>query len=445
MNLLESIRLAFASISVNKLRSFLTMLGIIIGISAVITITTIGNSLKQTIASTMNELGGSNLIYGMLEPIYPETDEEWETFEYPEMEESDYITDDMIQQYKEAFPDEVKAVIVQNYLGAGSFKEGKRYANVEMMGASSGYIDAMGLEIVRGRDLTEMDYKQERHAAVVSDLFVKYACKEDEDPIGKEITVSTPEGAGYSFVIAGVYHYDSRIFEGMGGGDKKMSERDKSTYVFIPATTANKLSDNPIPGYDYLQILSSDTADPTLLALETSEYFATLYADNERFHFTCQDMASQLKMINMVLDILTIAISIIAAISLIVGGVGVMNIMLVSIMERTKEIGIRKALGAKNSSIRMQFLTEAVIICLIGGVIGIIIGITNGFILGFAAKAIGESMASDYMSYLTITIRPSITAIIIAVGFSMLTGVIFGSYPAGRAAKLSPIDALRYE
>lgn len=444
MNLLESIRLAFASISVNKLRSFLTMLGIIIGISAVITITTIGNSLKQTIASTMNELGGSNLIYGMLEPIYPETDEEWETFEYPEIEDQDYITDEIIRNYKEAFQDDVKAVIVQNYLSSGSFKEGKRYANVEMMGASSGYIDAMGLEIVRGRDLTDADYEQERHAAIVSDLFVKYACKENEDPIGKEITVSSEEGSGYSFVIAGVYHYDSRIFENMGG-DKKISERDKSTYIFIPASTANKLSDNPIPGYDYLQILSSDTANPTELAQKTNDYFANLYADNEHFHFTCQDMASQLKTINMVLDILTVAISIIAAISLIVGGVGVMNIMLVSIMERTKEIGIRKALGAKNSSIRMQFLTEAVIICLIGGVIGIIIGIANGFLLGFAAQAIGQSMASDYMSYLTITIRPSITAIIIAVGFSMLTGVIFGSYPAGRAAKLSPIDALRYE
>ena len=114
-------------------------------------------------------------------------------------------------------------------------------------------------------------------------------------------------------------------------------------------------------------------------------------------------------------------------------------------MERTKEIGIRKALGAKNSNIKAQFLIEAVTICLIGGIIGIIIGITNGFLIGMLVKTIGTSLASDYMSLLTITVRPSITAIVIAVGFSMLTGVIFGSYPASRAAKLSPIDALRYE
>lgn len=445
MNLLESIRLALASISINKLRSFLTMLGIIIGISAVITITTIGNSLKQTIASTMNELGGSNLLYGYVDAVYPESDEDWDTFVYPDMEEEDYITDDMIKRYKEAFPDEIKAVIVQNYLSAGSFKEGKRYANLEMMGTSSGYIDSLGLDIVRGRDLTDKDYEQKRHSAIVSDLFVKYACKEDEDPIGKEITVSTEDGAGYNFVIVGVYHYDSRIFENMGSDAAKVSERDKSTYLFIPASTANQLSDNPTVGYESLQILSTDTADPTLLSQKTNAFFADLYADNEDFQFTCQDMASQLKTINTVLDILTVAISIIAAISLIVGGVGVMNIMLVSIMERTKEIGIRKALGAKNSNIRMQFLTEAVIICLIGGVIGIVIGITNGFLLGFAAKTIGQSMAADYMSLLTITIRPSITAILIAVIFSMLTGIVFGSYPAGRAAKMSPIDALRYE
>lgn len=443
MNLLESIRLAFGRIGVNKLRSFLTMLGIIIGISAVITITTIGNSLKQTISNSMNELGGSNLISGYLEPFYPENEEDWDTWIYPEMEEGDYITDEWISMYKETFSDEVKNVIVQNALNSGTFSEGKNYANVAISGTSPGFLSSAKLDLVRGRDLTDADYEQKRHTAVVSDLFVKYACP-DEEPIGKEITINAEDGTGYTFVIVGVYKYDKRKFESMDS-DSKVAEKDKLTNIYIPASTANVLSDNPTPGFDYIQILAAEGADPTTLAQDTSNYFNDLLAENGNFQLICYDMASELSQINNVLDILTIAISIIAAISLVVGGVGVMNIMLVSIIERTKEIGIRKALGAKNSNIRLQFLIESVILCLIGGTIGILIGIGNGFLLGFAAKTLGASLAPEYMSYLSVTVQPSVPAIIISVVFSMLIGIIFGYYPATRAAKLSPIDALRYE
>ena len=141
----------------------------------------------------------------------------------------------------------------------------------------------------------------------------------------------------------------------------------------------------------------------------------------------------------------TLAISIIASISLIVGGVGVMNIMLISIVERTKEIGIRKALGARNSSIRAQFLTEAVIMCLIGGILRILIGMLNGFLLVKAGSYLLETFYSDYIGVLTITIQPSMFTIVISIIFSMAIGMIFGYYPANRAAKLSPITALGYE
>ena len=156
-------------------------------------------------------------------------------------------------------------------------------------------------------------------------------------------------------------------------------------------------------------------------------------------------MQSRLGMINTVINVITIAISIIAAISLIVGGVGVMNIMLVSITERTKEIGVRKALGAQNSAIRMQFVVEAILLCLIGGVIGIILGILGGMLIGFLAKTLVTQLYSEYAEMFSITIQPSIPAILISVGFSILTGVFFGYYPANKAAKMNPIDALRYD
>jgi putative ABC transport system permease protein len=149
--------------------------------------------------------------------------------------------------------------------------------------------------------------------------------------------------------------------------------------------------------------------------------------------------------ITTVLNIVTLAITIIAGISLIVGGVGVMNIMLVSITERTKEIGIRKALGARKSSIRGQFILEAIMLCLIGGIIGILSGILNSVIIAEVAKYVLTNYYPDEMTLVSLTVEPNAIAIVVSVIFSMLTGVFFGYYPANKAAKMNPIDALRYE
>lgn len=156
----------------------------------------------------------------------------------------------------------------------------------------------------------------------------------------------------------------------------------------------------------------------------------TYYRDNDSIEVMYQTAESQMAMIDQVLGTLQVAISVIAGISLLVGGIGVMNIMLVSVTERTREIGVRKAMGAPNSAIRMQFIVESIIICLIGGAIGILLGIGLGNIAG----AIVGTMAP-----------PSLGSIVLAVGFSMGIGIFFGYYPANRAAKLDPIEALRYE
>ena len=183
--------------------------------------------------------------------------------------------------------------------------------------------------------------------------------------------------------------------------------------------------------------------DTEKLMNNTKSYFERRIKNETKYELIVQSLEQQLGMINTVLDVITVAISVIAAISLIVGGIGVMNIMLVSVVERTKEIGIRKALGAKNKVIEMQFLVEAVMICAIGGILGILLGLLNGGVISFFVKYLVQS--SEKYSMLTVVVRPPMVAILVSFLFSTIVGIVFGLYPARRAARLSPIDALRYE
>lgn len=441
MNLFECIRLALDSIKANKLRSVLTMLGIIIGISSVITITTIGNSLQKTISSTLTSLGGTNLITAYVNAVIPD-DVDYDTWEYPDMTTDDMLQYEDLMAYKEAFGDKVKSVVANIGLGSGTV-DGAETVNVDTMGTTPGMLDANKLTLLEGRDISEKDNEQEKATAVVSDLFVKYAC-DGNSPIGKQISISLSDGSVLKVYVVGVYQYDKVK---LGGGNTKVAEKDISTPVYIPFTYAADQSDDPaMAAIQYFNVLAGEGTDPTQLAQDTTSYFAEhKYKEDTAWEVQCYDMASELGVINTVLKVITIAISVIAAISLIVGGVGVMNIMLVSVVERTREIGIRKALGAKNRGIHLQFLTESVVICLIGGLIGILLGIFNGFLLSKVAVMLINNFASDIGSMLTVSVSPSLTAIIVSVIFSMLTGIVFGSYPAKRAARMSPIDALRYE
>ena len=441
MNLFECIRLALDSIKANKLRSVLTMLGIIIGISSVITITTIGNSLQKTISSTLTSLGGTNLITAYVNAVIPD-DVDYDTWEYPDMTTDDMLQYEDLTAYKEAFGDKVKSVVANIGLGSGTV-DGAEAVNVETMGTTPGMLDANKLTLLEGRDISEKDNEQEKATAVVSDLFVKYAC-DGNSPIGKQISISLSDGSVLKVYVVGVYQYDKVK---LGGGNTKVAEKDISTPVYIPFTYAADQSDDPaMAAIQYFNVLAGEGTDPTQLAQDTTSYFAEhKYKEDTAWEVQCYDMASELGVVNTVLKVITIAISVIAAISLIVGGVGVMNIMLVSVVERTREIGIRKALGANNRGIHLKFLTESVVICLIGGLIGILLGIFNGFLLSKVAVMLINNFASDIGSMLTVSVSPSLTAIIVSVIFSMLTGIVFGSYPAKRAARMSPIDALRYE
>ena len=397
----------------------------------------------------MRELGGTNLIYAYVSAITPEfeTDAEWEAWQYPEMTKDEQLTYERLSEFQTDFADRVEAVVVEEMLiSAASSTGDKSSAKVSVNGVTPGYLSSSKLTLIAGRDISDADNKQAKATALVSDLYVKYAWG-GQNPIGRQILVQSDEdGTVQKFYVVGVYHYDARK---QGSGiDTKTPEKDTVTPILVPYTYAAQTNqangmENDLQSFN---IMAKDGVDATALSQDIATYFDQKYfSANGTFELQCYDMASELGQIDQVLNVLTIAISVIAAISLIVGGVGVMNIMLVSVVERTREIGIRKALGAKNKSIRRQFMTEAVVICLMGGVIGIVIGILNGFLLSQVAGMLVSSYEQELGSMLHVTVSPSITAIIISVVFSMLIGVVFGYYPAKRAANMSPIDALRYE
>ena len=400
----ESFLMAWASLIANKMRSILTMLGIIIGVAAVIALVSIGNGVKQDIQNSISSLG-SNLL--MVMPGAPRTPGVRPTAgSMKSLKVADYEAIAKLDGVKAVSPmtNGAYVVIYQN-----------KNWTTSVSGVNADYLDVNNWTMKSGRFLSNKNIQNRERVAVVGKTVAKNLFG-DEDPVGAEIRVKN-----IPFRVIGVLN--SKGSGAMGN--------DQDDMVIIPYTTAMERVD----GIDYLRMLYVVAKDENGIDRLQSDIENLLRVrhgikDTNLDDFNIQNMNSIMETMEETTGTLTLFLGAVAAISLVVGGIGIMNIMLVSVTERTREIGIRKALGATYFVIVTQFLIEAVVISLMGGLIGIALGIG-------ASKLI--SLASGMSTVI------SVPTIVLSFAFSMAIGLVFGIYPARKAAKLNPIDALHYE
>lgn len=437
----ENVRLAFSSLRANKLRSFLTMLGIIIGTGAVIAILTVGNSLTSSVYEMMQSLG-ANDIFIMVRSR--SADDElsaddiaslntdgltFGTKESTKMQDSDYISADMIHELAATFKDEIYAVNITNYVGTGKATGENGNASFSLMGTSVGFYKSTPIKILAGQMLSESDFDEGRMSCLLSKATAISLFGTDyKKAVGQTINIRVND-TNSAFVVRGVYEGSASQSTGGIMGTISSFGSMMPTPCYVPLKASHTVSKTK-ELYSYIQVSAATGTDPEVLSSSVKEFFNAYYRNNSNYRVSVITYGTMLSLFYQLLRMVTIAIAIIAGIALVVGGIGVMNIMLVSVTERTREIGTRKALGATDEAIRSQFLMEAVIICLIGGIIGVALGISVGI------------AATHVIGYPSV---PSIGGIIFSLAFSMTIGLIFGSAPAKKAATMNPIDALRYE
>ncbi|MCJ7841047.1 ABC transporter permease [Lederbergia sp. NSJ-179] len=402
MNILESFKIAFSSIWNHKIRALLTMLGIIIGVAAVITIVGLGQGVQKQMEAELFATDKNAIQLNYVEDL---TEEEMMSsdyvYEYPELTANDVET-------LAAVPG-VKSVVATN-MGWGQLVHNDQQGELNITGIGSEYFLALGIEVLEGRPINTRDYDGMNRVVMIDKVAREKFFKDNEEPVGEIIELNDNP-----YKIIGVYKSPTP------------EQWNEDGEMLMPRTVISLMY-----GSSEIEELSVIAESPEVigeagrLAAET----LTESKDLENGHFETYDMSEWEDQFKQEVRIMTLFIGSIAGISLLVGGIGVMNIMLVSVTERTREIGLRKALGATRGKILFQFLIESITLTSLGGLIGIALASAATGIISMFADI--EAMVSPLV-------------VLIGVGFSAFIGIIFGILPANKASKLSPIDALRYE
>ena len=338
-------------------------------------------------------------------------------------DEEDYYTKEMLENFCQNYEDSILAISAQENVGNGQIVDGNLYANISVSGVSLGYFLANDMSLLDGRFFSEKETEDGKMVAIVSDKVVNNMYEGDRQKALGSIFQANVNDKYYQCTIVGIYEYEPSIMN-----FSMASEKDITTSVYIPLKAAQNV--NHTTGYSQFTVVTESDVDADSFAQDVESFFGTYYRNNRNFEPSAFSMSSIVESMTDMMSTITLAISIIAGIALLVGGIGVMNIMLVSVTERTREIGIRKALGARTGSVLLQFLAEAAIIALLGGLIGIILGVLG---------AVGVCTLAGMQASV------SVGTIILATVFSCGVGIFFGIYPAKKAAHLSPIEALRHE
>lgn len=403
MSFLESIAQALESLRANKLRSILTMLGVIMGVFSIITIMAIGNATEEYIDSQFERIGANLLQIG---------------YKNLTVKRGEWLQIEDIATIKKAAP-EIRNVstIIQNM---GSLRMDTKTRDALVYGTTAQYKDFTPMEMAAGRFLSDFDVSSRTKVVVVDEYFAKRYFNK-VDVVGEIVKFKTPSGSNYNLKIIGVTKAENDLMAGM------LDNENMPTYIYMPITTVQQMYNNN-KRLDSIMVSLDNDVDYTdvgnriVRALELSKGKEDIYMS-----YSTQDTQ---KIFSSIIGVISGVLLVIAVITLIVGGIGIINILLVSVTERIREIGIRKALGAQKRDIVLQFITESIIMTGISGLIGIVLGVIGGNIIAQA-----------------VNIPPVVDVPVIVMAFmgSVLLGLVFGVYPAKKAADLDPIESLRYE
>lgn len=403
MNIIESFKQALSSLRANKLRSILTMVGIVMGVFSVITIVAIGNATQSYMDSEFAKIGANVLV------VY---------YKSGTINSNDVLKNDDLKVIGSV--EEIKNVGTA-ISGSGSLRIGSKNRSANITGVSSQYKEIMPVDMAQGRMINDIDNATRSNVVVITEDFAKLYFK-DSNPIGQKLRVALNSGSSLNLTVVGVTEVEDSPFSDM------FINENSPVSLTIPMTTLQSYYENNTLSYIYASVEETDSEALKKIADKVVRVLERKHGNSDKY--AVEFLSDYQEMLNSMLGIVSSVLLVVAVITLVVGGIGIVNILLVSVTERIREIGVRKALGARKRDIVIQFITESIMLTGISGLVGIIFGILGGFILSSLIK-----------------IPPVVNVKVVILAFlgSIALGLLFGVYPAKKAADLDPIESLRYE